>query len=304
MTPGNNLAVAFRSTAISPKTMIELAKKLDDASSLSHIFIPEGSSGGFRSLDICSACLAVSTRLYVGSGVIRILEHDPAVLASRILTLQQLSGNRFCLGVGTGPAGNDPKEVIRSMLKRLQTTRERYQKFSDGKHKVAFPETFIAALRPGIAKQVAPRTDGLLLNLCPPEHASKIINSLGNARQDLIVSCYLKIYYAKEQSRAETMMIEEFASYNRNPSYHGMFESAGVAKDIESANSAVASNNPPRITEKMLKISLANPAREELSSYVASFREAGVDLPCLYPYFEPLEGDAFKIGKFMEMVQF
>jgi hypothetical protein len=54
-----DLAIAFRSTAVAPRTIVELVKWLDNIRSLSHIFIPEGSQGGFTSLDICSACLAV-----------------------------------------------------------------------------------------------------------------------------------------------------------------------------------------------------------------------------------------------------
>jgi len=41
------------------------------------------------------------------------------------------------------------------------------------------------------------------------------------------------------------------------------------------------------LVEKLLRISLANPTKKELVDYVRSFREAGVDLPCLYPYLEP-----------------
>ncbi len=303
MSHQTDLAVAFRSTVVSPRTMIGLAQKLDDEGSVSHVFVPEGSGGGFRSLDICSACLAVSKRLRVGSGVIRILEHDPTVLASRVLTLQQLSGNRFVLGIGTGPAGSNPKATIRSMLERLQLTREHFQEFSSSQPPIPFSKTFIAALRRSIAKQVAGESDWLLLNLCPPEHVIRIIRSLRDPRQTLSVSCYLKIYYARDQARAERMMVEEFASYNKNPSYHGMFESSGVAQDLEKAISAIASGKPPIITHMMKRISLANPTKQELASYVRGFRESGVDLPCLYPYFEPLEDDAFKIARFMEIAR-
>jgi len=53
----------------------------------------------------------------------------------------------------------------------------------------------------------------------------------------------------------------------------------------------------------LLEISLPNPTKEELASYVETFRDAGVDLPCLYPYFESTEHEAFKVSKVEEIVR-
>jgi hypothetical protein len=276
---------------------------LDNVRSLSHIFIPEGSQGGFTSLDISSASLAVSKRLRIGSGVIRILEHEPSLLARRLLTLQELSNNRFVLGIGTGRAGSDPKLTIRSMLESLHSARENFQKFVAGSPGLTMPETFIATLRKGIAKAVADHPDGILLNFCQPEHARDVVKALGDTRRRLIVSCYLKIFYSRNMAIAQRMLIEEFAGYDQNPSYHKMFRLAGIAKEITRASSALSSGKIPDLSEKMLKISLANPTMKELEDYVRGFRAAGVDLPCLYPYFEPGEDEAFKIDKVEEIVR-
>src|SRR5712692_888883 len=215
--------MAFRSTAVAPRTIPEFTKRLDNIRFMSHVFIPEGSQGGFTSLETCSASLAVSKKLRIGSGVIRILEHDPGLLARRLLTLQQLSDNRFVLGIGTGRAGSDPKLTIQSMLDRLQSTRENFGRFAAVLPQLRMPQTFIATLRKGIAKAVAGHSDGILLNFCPPEHARDIIRSLGDTRRRLIVSCYLKIFYSRNTATADRMLAEEFANYDQNPSYHKMF---------------------------------------------------------------------------------
>ncbi|HZY95453.1 MAG TPA: hypothetical protein VFE98_11480 [Candidatus Bathyarchaeia archaeon] len=47
---------------------------------------------------------------------------------------------------------------------------------------------------------------------------------------------------------------------------------------------------------------MTNPTSTMLTDYVKKFREAGVDLPCLYPYFEPGEDEAYKITKVEEIV--
>jgi luciferase-like monooxygenase len=299
----DRFAIAFRSTVFDPGSIVELAKRLDNVRSLSHLFVPEGSQGGFTSLDICSGSLAVSSRLRIGSGVIRILEHDPGLLARRLLTLQQLSDNRFVLGIGTGRAGSDPKLTIRAMLDRLRLARGSFETFAEALPGVKMPDTFVATLRKGIAKAVIGHSDGILLNFCSPKHARNVITSLGNARRRPIVSCYLKIFYSKDEATANRMLIEEFAGYDQNPSYHKMFESVGIAQEIGQANLFLRSGKRVRPSENLKRISLANPTKRELVSYVTTFREAGVDLPCLYPYFEPSEDAAFKIEKVEEIVR-
>jgi luciferase-like monooxygenase len=298
-----DLAVAFRSTVISPSTIIRLAKQLDNFSSLSHVFIPEGSRGGFTSLDICSASLGVSERLQIGSGVIRVVEHDPELLARRLLTLQEMSGNRFVLGIGTGPATSDPLQTIRSMLDGLRSTREMFKKLATDAKGLKMPEIFIATLRKGIAKAVVGQSDGILLNFCTPEHVRNVLASLGNPSQRIIISCYLKIFFSRDQAIANRMLIEEFANYDRIPSYHKMFESAGVAEEIKKACQSLGSKLNIAQAEKLQRISLANPTSSQLAEYVGGFRDAGVNLPCLYPYFEQDEDEAFKIKKVEEIVR-
>ncbi len=276
---------------------------MDEAPSVSHIFIPEGSQGGFTSLDVSSASLAVSKRLHIGSGVVRILEHDPDILASRLLTLQELSDNRFTLGIGTGRPTSNPNQIIQSMLDRLHSTKRSFEKFAQGS-RMKMPETFIATLRTGIAKAVAGHSDGILLNFCPPEHASHLVKSLGSrTNKHPTVSCYLKIFYSRDENTAKRMMVEEFARYDQIPSYHEMFESAGVARAIASANSTLRASGDIQLGEKLLKISLSNPAKSEVAGYVSTFRDARVDLPCLYPYFETDEEEAFKISKVADIAQ-
>jgi|GEM_PF-6626126 len=89
----------------------------------------------------------------------------------------------------------------------------------------------------------------------------------------------------------------------QNPNYHAEFKSVGVAHELEQANQALSFNKIIRPSEKLMRISLANPTDAELAAYVTRFREVGVDLPYLYPYFEPGEDKAFKIDKVEEIVR-
>ena len=57
------------------------------------------------------------------------------------------------------------------------------------------------------------------------------------------------------------------------------------------------------IPEQILRVSLANALTEELVQYVKSFRQAGVTLPVLYPYFPKNEDPGFKAETVKEIVK-
>jgi probable F420-dependent oxidoreductase len=49
-----------------------------------------------------AAVAAVTERIRIGTGIMLVAQHDPILLAKQVATLDQISGGRFMLGVGTG----------------------------------------------------------------------------------------------------------------------------------------------------------------------------------------------------------
>src|SRR5438034_10891814 len=94
------IAFALRPGVFSPKEIGEISTVLDKNSKVTRIFIPDIRSG-FESLEVVSSILALTTRVHAGSGVIRLLEHDPALLTRSVQTLQAFSSNSFAWGCGT-----------------------------------------------------------------------------------------------------------------------------------------------------------------------------------------------------------
>jgi len=125
------IAFALRPGVFSPKEIGEISTVLDKNSKVTRIFIPDIRSG-FESLEVVSSILAVTTRVRAGSGVIRLLEHDPALLTRRVQTLQAFSSNRFFLGVGTGPPGPEPSKSVIAMLERLDQLKKGFRALPGG----------------------------------------------------------------------------------------------------------------------------------------------------------------------------
>jgi alkanesulfonate monooxygenase SsuD/methylene tetrahydromethanopterin reductase-like flavin-dependent oxidoreductase (luciferase family) len=287
------IGFALRPGVFSPQEIKDTAVTLELSDRISRIFIPDGRSG-YESLEITSSILALTKRVFAGSGVIRLLEHDPLLLTRRVQTLQALSSNRFILGIGTGSPGPLPGKSVSAMLRRLDELKEGFGRFP---REVKPPEIYVATLKLGIAKRAASTADGLLLNFCSPQHASKLVEAARVERGEGIdFSCYLKIFYSSQGlESAQRLMLQEFLNYDSTPQYHEMFVQDGTAEAISTfKENAGWKTGPVDVPKELLRVSLANPRSDELVQYVKAFRQAGVTLPVAYPYFPSGEDARFK----------
>lgn len=290
------IGFALRPGVFSPQEVKETAVVLDTSHRVSDIFVPDHRIG-YESLEIAASILALTRNVHAGSGVIRLLEHDPMLLTRRVQTIQAFSSNRFILGVGTGSPGPYPGQSVSAMLERIDELRKRSQEFPHG---VKPPQIYAATLKAGIARRAIGRVDGLLLNFCSPRHALSLIEAVKdqidtNTNTDF--ACYLKIFYSSESHDvAQRLMLQEFLNYDSIPQYHEMFVQDETARAI----SSLKENEEWRtgrvdLPRELLAVSLANPKGEELVRYLKSFRRAGVTLPVVYPYFPSGEDSRFKL---------
>ncbi len=287
------IGFALRPGVFSPQEIKETAIALETTGRVASIFVPDGRIG-YESLEITSSILTLTSRVHVGSGVIRLLEHDPILLTRRIQTLQALSSNRFILGVGTGSPGAQPGRTVSAMLQRLDELKKACQNFSP---EVKPPEIYVAALRVGLARRAASRVDGLLMNFCSPRHAAELIAGVGaEGGAGIDFACYLKIFYSSQSDEvAQRLMLQEFLNYDSAPQYHEMFVQDGTANAISSLKENERwRSGPVEVPKELLRASLANPRSDELVHYVRSFRQAGITNPIVYPYFPNGEDSKFK----------
>jgi alkanesulfonate monooxygenase SsuD/methylene tetrahydromethanopterin reductase-like flavin-dependent oxidoreductase (luciferase family) len=295
------LAFALRPGVLSPSEIKDASAILERSNGVAAIFIPDGRSG-YEAIQIASTILSHTSRLYAGSGVIRLLEHDPALLARRVQTIQAFSYNRLILGVGTGTPGPKPGKSVMAILQRLDELKKIFQSFPSG---VEAPEIYVAALRTGIARRAVGVADGLLFNFCSPQHAAELLETVKSQMVAQIeFACYLKIFYSsKNEETARRLLVQEFLNYDSTPQYHEMFLQDGTAEAIsEFRKSDDWKRDSISVPGQLLRVSLANPSNEELRHYVQSFRKAGVSLPVLYPYFPSDEKPSFKLDTIRRVV--
>jgi len=288
------IGFALRHGVFSPSEIREVSTILDGDRRVRAVFIPDGKSG-YEAIEIASSILSHTRRIHAGTGVIRLLEHDPAHLTRRVQTLQGFSSNRFLLGVGTGSPGPKPGISVMSTLERIEQLKKIFQSFPSG---VQPPEIYVAALKAGIAKRAVGIADGLLLNFCSPQHAKGLIEAVKpQLASPIEFGCYLKTFYASASDEtAKRLMVQEFLNYDSAPQYHEMFLQDGTADVIsELRRDDGWKRGPVELPRELLKVSLANPTDDESHEYMRSFRRAGVTIPVIYPYFPTNETPEFKL---------
>ncbi len=192
-----------------------------EAAKVDSIWFPDAGMP-FDALDLCAVALGSARRVRVGTGVIRAGEQDPARLSTRVRTLSESSEGRFILGLGAGQAAGP--QAIEGVVALAEELRAAYR----GGHMAPI---FFAALRGGMLRAALSSADGAILNFCPPSHVEKILPK-GPLRKGFALACYIKLFFAKSDAVARRMLVHEVTTYDGYPSYHKMFEEAGVADAI------------------------------------------------------------------------
>ena len=284
----NEFGLALRPELYRNSEIFDFVRLADASGNISHVFFPDIANGN-EPIELSTASLAITKRIKVGSGVLRLTEHDPNILARRLQTIQFLSANRFVLGIGTGTPGQNPAQTIERMFSVLAETKRSFSSHGAAN----FPDVFIAALKPLMARKSIEIAEGLLLNFCSPAYAKRLADRLGLKDSSKRIACYIKIFFARKKEDAESLLIEEFAKYDKFPHYHKMFENDHVSELIASAKLGLSQGHIS-VPEMLTRICLSNPDTAELNSLLVEFRRSGINLPCVYPYFSVSESSELK----------
>jgi alkanesulfonate monooxygenase SsuD/methylene tetrahydromethanopterin reductase-like flavin-dependent oxidoreductase (luciferase family) len=239
------------------------------------LFLPE--VGARDTLATLAGLAADTDRLLLGTGVVPVPARSPALLAMAAATVQEASGGRLVLGVGTGPA-------VAGALTRLGSTVEALRlAFAGGRGTVdgapvatdlqleTPPQIWIAALGPKATRLAGAIADGVILNWCTPERvaaaAAEVAGGAEAAGRDpavVTIAVYVRAALAPGTQEAARRAAAAYATY---PAYRRQFADLG----IDAAD-------PDDVVREVILTDPAS-ARDRLDAY----RGAGAHLPVVYP---------------------
>ena len=265
-----------------PVTQVVQLGKFAEDHGYSSIYLPETGNrtpnGGLagRSPWISLAAMFAETE-HVGGAVgvaaapFRSLPH----LALSAATLQEQSEGRFSLGIGVSHREAADRLGVPFPTSPLRWTEIACDELmGQARFGLTFGQSFpvlVGALGPKMVELGASRSDGLVLNWLPPQHARETIDLARNAGQANGRTPYTVLYVRLSPYEA---LHTDAVNYDAMANYHHHF----VRQGLMTPEDVVAGT--------CLRSDDLGHAKEQLNAWA----EAGIDLVCAYPHgLEPAE---------------
>jgi probable F420-dependent oxidoreductase len=257
---------------------------------------------GFTPVALAATC---TERMRVGTGVVNAFTRGPAVLAQHAASMQQLSGGRFALGIGSssnviverwnGIPFERPRTRVREVVEFLRAALAG-ERAGEGRFKLDLvPEQpvpiVIAALRERMLQTAGELGDGAFLNFLPLQSVDKVLEELRKGEREggkepgstETVCRFFCLQGDPEQTRGMARWM--FCAYATVPVYEQYFRWLGFGEAIDPMIDAWRGGDrqkalelaPGDLIEDIFVLGDAAAQRSRLEAY----QEAGVDVPVL-----------------------
>jgi probable F420-dependent oxidoreductase len=295
LSPGQDLGVA-----------VELARRAETLGYES-VWVTHGL--GRDSFLVLAAYGTATTRVGLGNGVVPIYPRHPVAMAQAALTLAEMTGGRFILGIGVshremmegmlGLTLADPLGMMREYVAVLRGALGTGADFAGAHYHVRWslalprrpapPRVYLAALSRRMLELAGEIADGAILWLCPPAYVRDVARPAlergrkraGKTLDGFEIVAAVPLAVTGDPAAARQAFRGELARYLALPFYRAMLEASGLSEGVRAfdRDGAVLDG----LTDALSAIGDAAGAR----GYVAAYRAAGVTLPAIRPITFP-----------------
>ncbi len=213
-----------------------------------------------------SAIAAVTTRLKVGSAIYHILGRTPATLALQAMGLDELSGGRFLLGIGSsnptiakwhGQSFDRPLSRIQEYIEITRAAMRGEKLNFEGKFftaqnfKMAFKPSgrsipiYVAAFGPKMTRLAGRISDGVLINMANPTEIGRIAAEVkagaleaGKDPAKMEIICKVRCSIAPNYGVAREALSHALTYYALADYYRDLLGRMGFAEEVEAMRSA------------------------------------------------------------------
>ena len=295
LSPGGDLAAG-----------IDLAKRAE-ALGYESVWVTHGL--GRDSFLVLAAYGAATSRIGLGNGVVPIYPRHPATMAQAALTLSELTGGRFRLGIGVshrasmeamlGLAIIEPLAIMREYVAVLRGALGSGAAF-EGKHyrvhwSLALPTRppaspiYLAALGPKMCELAGEIADGAILWLCTPDYVRDVAvpaiergrRRAGKTLEGFDVVAAVPLAVTDDIGAALKAFRAELSRYATLPFYRAMMERSGLGEALRAFDRDGSVPEPMAVA--LGGVGNAAAAR----AYLQAYRDAGVTLPAVRPITFP-----------------
>lgn len=258
------------------------------------VFLPEIAG---RDAFVALAGLAAETRdLLLGTGIVPMTSRTTLLTAMGAATVHERSGGRLVLGLGTGAAEPGALHRLAEEVRTLRTLfagetterkGERARLSLDPGGRVPI---WIAALGPRAMRLAGEVADGVILNWCPPERVAFTRDRIregamraGRDPAEVTVAVYVRACVEQDEGAALRALRSATGEYASYAVYARQFEAVGLGEEARAAAQARRAGDPDAVPEALVRAVCLPGGRVEALARLDAYREAGADLPVVYP---------------------
>ncbi len=296
------------------RTIMELARHAEDRGFHS-VWITEGL--GYKDVVTQMAAVATATkRIGIASGIIPIRTRTPLLLGNTFIALDELSGGRAILGVGSGHPGplqdfhgiriERPVAFMRDYLSVIRLLYERESFSYEGRTFNVAPyergfappsprlPIYIAALNPGMLGLAGELADGVIMNLVTPPYLAEaqgiIAERARRAGRDpgqIKLGSYVLCSLSDNETEALEVIRDMIAHYARDPFYEAMLRRAGFGDTLDEMADPLERGDLARaaamIPEAMASALTMYGSKDRCQATLDGLAQAGLQLAVLHP---------------------
>ncbi|MDQ4006070.1 MAG: LLM class flavin-dependent oxidoreductase [Actinomycetota bacterium] len=234
------------------------------------IFAPD--IGGWEAFTSLAGMAGVTERIGLATGVVRLDVRHPHTLAMASASLQEVSGGRFALGVGSGRPIGWTRGRVEALHDLLASGRAVIEDSGgtvgiETDWAAAGPppaRVLLAALGPRMVRLAGEVADGVILNWCTPERVAEARAEVGDG---VSISVYVRACLSHVDEHAAEALRIAAARYVALEPYRRQFERLGVDLRPEAAAAATCVRGD----------------RDRALARLAEYGRAGADEVVVYP---------------------
>jgi alkanesulfonate monooxygenase SsuD/methylene tetrahydromethanopterin reductase-like flavin-dependent oxidoreductase (luciferase family) len=266
------------------------AARLAEELGYSAVFLPE--IAGRDALAALNGLAGETARMSLGTGVLPMTSRTASLTAMGAATVQERSGGRAILGLGTGRPVPGALERLRDLVVgvRALLRGERVEGWRLSLPPPAPVPIWISALGPRALRTAGEVADGVLLNWCPPERVAQAkeavrasAEAFGRDPAEITIAVYVRASLGGRGEAGFEALRDAAGEYASYPAYARQFAAVGLEEEARAAAEAHRGRRPGSVPGSLVRavalVGEPRVARERLEAY----RHAGADLPIVYP---------------------
>ena len=261
---------------------------------------------GDRDATIAAAAIASATdRIGIGTGVLPVYPRTPVVMAQTAATLDELSGGRFILGLGTSHKvtiemwhGMKLSQPLKTMREYVGAVRAilRGETFFGDIYRTAFSFTgyepvrgdlpiYVSCLSPKMCELAGEIADGAVLWMCAPSYIRDVVlpnieagrAKVGKSMEGFEIVAAVPIATTEDRSAGRDAFRRVTQVYWNLPFYRAAIEGAGFSEALGAFDQSGIQAIPDEVVDAFAGVGSA----DDCLKTIAAYRSSGVTLPAL-----------------------